>query len=111
MKIRSAKRLASSSARSASSSPASAATAQLPLRRLKAEQTGISNPYLSQIERGRRRPSARGAAAAVRRLLRVSAETLLRPRRHAGSGGSSGHAGGDGRASQTWRSLSGRSAS
>ena len=32
-------------------------TAQLSLRQL-AEQTGISNPYLSQIERGLRKPSA-----------------------------------------------------
>ena len=31
--------------------------AQMTLRQL-AEQTGVSNPYLSQIERGLRRPSA-----------------------------------------------------
>jgi transcriptional regulator with XRE-family HTH domain len=48
--------------------------AELTLRQL-AEQTGLSNPYLSQIENGLRRPSAevlqRLAAA-----LRVSAEAL-----------------------------------
>ena len=32
-------------------------SAQLSLRQL-AEQAGVSNPYLSQIERGLRRPSA-----------------------------------------------------
>ena len=32
-------------------------SAKLSLRQL-AEQTGVSNPYISQIERGLRRPSA-----------------------------------------------------
>ncbi|MFP5282115.1 MAG: helix-turn-helix domain-containing protein, partial [Actinomycetes bacterium] len=40
-----------------------------------AEQTGISNPYLSQIERGLRRPSAEGLQL-IAKALRVSAETL-----------------------------------
>ena len=48
--------------------------AQLSLRKL-AERSGVSNPYLSQIERGLRQPSAKilkGIASA----LQVSAETL-----------------------------------
>jgi transcriptional regulator with XRE-family HTH domain len=49
-------------------------TAQLSLRQL-AEQTGISNPYLSQIERGVRRPSAE-VLLQLSKALRVSAETL-----------------------------------
>ncbi|MFP5283118.1 MAG: helix-turn-helix domain-containing protein, partial [Actinomycetes bacterium] len=48
--------------------------AQLSLRQL-AEQTGISNPYLSQIERGLRRPSAE-VLQQIAKALRVSAETL-----------------------------------
>ena len=48
--------------------------AQLSLRQL-AEQTGISNPYLSQIERGLRRPSAE-VLQQLAKALRVSAETL-----------------------------------
>lgn len=48
--------------------------AQLSLRQL-AEQTGISNPYLSQIERGVRRPSAE-VLQQLSKALRVSAETL-----------------------------------
>ncbi|CAN5159317.1 helix-turn-helix transcriptional regulator [soil metagenome] len=48
--------------------------AQLSLRQL-AEQTGVSNPYLSQIERGLRRPSAE-VLQQLARALRVSAETL-----------------------------------
>jgi transcriptional regulator with XRE-family HTH domain len=48
--------------------------AQLTLRQL-AEQTGVSNPYLSQIERGLRRPSA-GVLQQLAKALRVSAETL-----------------------------------
>jgi transcriptional regulator with XRE-family HTH domain len=48
--------------------------AQLTLRQL-AEQTGISNPYLSQIERGLRRPSAE-VLQQLAKGLRISAETL-----------------------------------
>jgi transcriptional regulator with XRE-family HTH domain len=48
--------------------------AQLSLRQL-AEQTGVSNPYLSQIERGLRRPSAE-VLQQLAKALRVSAETL-----------------------------------
>jgi len=40
-----------------------------------AEQTGISNPYLSQIERGLRKPSAE-VLQQLAKALRVSAETL-----------------------------------
>ncbi len=49
-------------------------TARLSLRRL-SELTGISNPYLSQIERGMREPSAK-ILQAIARGLRISAETL-----------------------------------
>ena len=48
--------------------------AQLSLRQL-AEQTGVSNPYLSQIERGLRRPSAE-VLQQLAMALRVSAEQL-----------------------------------
>jgi len=48
--------------------------AELSLRQL-AEQTGISNPYLSQIERGLRRPSAE-VLQQLSKALRVSAESL-----------------------------------
>ena len=48
--------------------------AELTLRQL-ADQTGISNPYLSQIERGLRRPSAE-VLQQLAKALRVSAETL-----------------------------------
>lgn len=48
--------------------------AELTLRQL-AEQTGISNPYLSQIERGLRRPSAE-VLQQLAKALRISAETL-----------------------------------
>lgn len=47
---------------------------QLSLRQL-AEQTGVSNPYLSQIERGLRRPSAE-VLQQLAKALRVSAESL-----------------------------------
>ena len=62
-------------------------SAQLTLRQL-AEQAGISNPYLSQIERGLRRPSAE-VLLQLAKALRVSAETLyvragiLDPEEHA----------------------------
>ena len=49
-------------------------SAELSLRQL-AEQTGVSNPYLSQIERGLRRPSAE-VLQQLSKALRVSAETL-----------------------------------
>src|SRR6201747_2637471 len=48
--------------------------AELSLRQL-AEQTGVSNPYLSQIERGLRRPSAE-VLQQLAKALRVSAVTL-----------------------------------
>ncbi len=47
---------------------------RLSLRQL-ADQTGVSNPYLSQIERGLRRPSAE-VLQQLAKALRVSAETL-----------------------------------
>ena len=65
-------------------------SAQLTLRQL-AEQAGISNPYLSQIERGLRRPSAE-VLLQLSKALRVSAETLyvragiLDPEEHATTG-------------------------
>jgi transcriptional regulator with XRE-family HTH domain len=49
-------------------------TARLSLRRL-SEIAGISNPYLSQIERGLRKPSAE-ILQQIARGLRISAETL-----------------------------------
>lgn len=48
--------------------------ANLSLRRL-AERAGISNPYLSQIERGMRKPSAE-ILKRLSRALSISAETL-----------------------------------
>lgn len=50
--------------------------ANLSLRRL-AEQSGISNPYLSQIERGIRKPSAE-ILKNLSRALEISANTLYR---------------------------------
>lgn len=47
---------------------------RLTLRKL-AELAGVSDPYLSQIERGLRRPSAE-ILQAIARALRISAETL-----------------------------------
>lgn len=47
---------------------------RLSLRQL-AEQAGVSNPYLSQIERGLRKPSAE-VLQQLAKALRVSAETL-----------------------------------
>jgi transcriptional regulator with XRE-family HTH domain len=49
-------------------------SARLSLRRL-SELAGISNPYLSQIERGLRRPSAE-ILQQIARALQISAETL-----------------------------------
>lgn len=48
--------------------------AQLSLRQL-AEQAGVSNPYLSQIERGLRKPSA-DVLQQLAKALRISAEQL-----------------------------------
>lgn len=48
--------------------------ASLSLRKL-SEIAGISNPYLSQIERGLRKPSAE-ILQAIAKGLRISAETL-----------------------------------
>lgn len=47
---------------------------QLSLRQL-AEQAGVSNPYLSQIERGLRKPSA-DVLQQLAKALRISAEQL-----------------------------------
>jgi len=49
-------------------------SSRLSVRQL-AEQAGVSNPYLSQIERGLRRPSAE-VLQQLAKALRVSAETL-----------------------------------
>jgi transcriptional regulator with XRE-family HTH domain len=48
--------------------------ARLSLRKL-SELAGISNPYLSQIERGLRKPSAE-ILQAIARALRISSETM-----------------------------------
>lgn len=48
--------------------------AQLTLRQL-ADAAGVSNPYLSQIERGLRKPSAE-ILQQLAKALRISAETL-----------------------------------
>jgi len=48
--------------------------ARLSLRKL-SEIAGISNPYLSQIERGLRKPSAE-ILQSIAKALRISAETL-----------------------------------
>lgn len=48
--------------------------AQLSLRQL-AEKSEVSNPYLSQIERGVRRPSAE-VLQQIAKALRISAESL-----------------------------------
>ncbi|CAN5176551.1 helix-turn-helix transcriptional regulator [soil metagenome] len=49
-------------------------TAQVSLRQL-AAAAGVSNPYLSQIERGLRKPSAE-ILQQIAKGLRISAETL-----------------------------------
>jgi transcriptional regulator with XRE-family HTH domain len=49
--------------------------AQLSLRKL-AERAGVSNPYLSQIERGLRQPSAK-ILKGIATALQVSAESLF----------------------------------
>jgi transcriptional regulator with XRE-family HTH domain len=48
--------------------------AELSLRKL-ASQAGVSNPYLSQIERGLRQPSAK-ILKDIAKALRISTETL-----------------------------------
>ena len=50
--------------------------AHLSLRAL-ADKAGVSNPYLSQIERGLHEPSVR-VLSSIANALNVSAETLLR---------------------------------
>ena len=50
------------------------AIGELSLRKL-SERAGVSNPYLSQIERGLRRPSAE-ILQQIARALEISAETL-----------------------------------
>jgi transcriptional regulator with XRE-family HTH domain len=63
--------------------------AQLTLRQL-ADEAGVSNPYLSQIERGLRKPSA-DVLQQLAKALRISAETLyiragiLEPHEHDGA--------------------------
>src|SRR6201992_856281 len=49
-------------------------TAQVSVRQL-AEKSGVSNPYLSQIERGLRKPSAE-VLNQIAKALRVSADVL-----------------------------------
>jgi transcriptional regulator with XRE-family HTH domain len=49
--------------------------AQISLRQL-ARQAGVSNPYLSQVERGLRRPSAE-ILAQIAHGLQISVESLL----------------------------------
>lgn len=49
-------------------------TAQLSLRQV-ADLAGVSNPYLSQVERGLRKPSAE-VLQGLAKALRISAETL-----------------------------------
>jgi transcriptional regulator with XRE-family HTH domain len=49
-------------------------TAQISLRQL-ARQAGVSNPYLSQIERGLRKPSAE-ILQQIAKALRISAEAM-----------------------------------
>ena len=48
--------------------------AQVSVRQL-AESSGVSNPYLSQVERGLRKPSA-DVLSQIAKALRVSAEVL-----------------------------------
>ncbi|BDB40356.1 MULTISPECIES: helix-turn-helix domain-containing protein [Mycobacterium] len=48
--------------------------AQVSMRQL-AERSGVSNPYLSQVERGLRKPSA-DVLAQIAKALRVSAQIL-----------------------------------
>lgn len=50
------------------------ANAQISLRQL-AKLTGVSNPYLSQVERGLRKPSAE-ILQQIAKALRISAEAL-----------------------------------
>ncbi len=49
-------------------------TGRISLRKL-SEMAGVSNPYLSQIERGLRKPSA-DILQQIAKALRISAETL-----------------------------------
>ena len=54
--------------------------ARVSLREL-ARTAGVSNPYLSQVERGLRKPSAE-ILASIARGLKISAEIALRAGRH-----------------------------
>ncbi len=63
-----------SSARTATTEPPSRSLARMSVRRL-AEAAGVSNPYLSQIERGLRNPSAE-ILNQIATALKISAETL-----------------------------------
>ncbi len=49
-------------------------SAEMSLRQL-ADQAGVSNPYLSQIERGLRKPSAE-VLQQIAKALRISAEQV-----------------------------------
>jgi transcriptional regulator with XRE-family HTH domain len=64
-------------------------SAQVSLREL-ARSAGVSNPYLSQVERGLRKPSAE-ILSAIARGLKISAETLYEQAgildRHSGTAG------------------------
>src|SRR3954467_10312076 len=67
--------------------------APLSLRDL-AERTDVSNPYLSQIERGLHEPSVR-VLKSIARALNVSAETLLSQAGLLEAGEAGGASGGD----------------
>jgi transcriptional regulator with XRE-family HTH domain len=54
--------------------PSRSTSSRLSLRQL-ADQVGVSNPYLSQIERGLRKPSA-DVLQQIATALRISAEQL-----------------------------------
>jgi transcriptional regulator with XRE-family HTH domain len=62
---------------------------ELTMRQL-ADLVGISNPYLSQIERGLREPSER-VVEAIADNLEMSAESLKRHRRRSAESGGGGN--------------------
>jgi transcriptional regulator with XRE-family HTH domain len=79
-------------------------TANLSLRQL-AEMTSLSNPYLSQVERGLHQPSVR-VLRAISDALNLSAETLLAQAGLIDAVTSQGPgAGGDGRQSRTEEAI------
>jgi transcriptional regulator with XRE-family HTH domain len=79
-------------------------TANLSLRQL-AEMTSLSNPYLSQVERGLHQPSVR-VLRAISDALNLSAETLLAQAGLIDAVTSQGAgAGGDGRQSRTEEAI------